>query len=120
MANKKSSIILGRKFNDEFISALKKLTKMNHSPLEIESELSYTEFRNTLFCLGFIQTLESMQSEASQLSSLWKLLNECNGVTNEAMITTKNKVKTLGLYNFLSYLQSIELLVDYEYLEKQR
>jgi len=49
------------------------------------------------------------------MNSLWTMLAEMRGED-----PLPSKIMSLSLYNFLCYLQSLELLIDYEHLENIR
>ncbi len=87
--NTKSSIIIGKKFNEEFVQTVQTITSWKPKPAptssihsriweHISPEINFTEFRNILFCLGFIKSLDHQQTEASlsQVNQLWVTLAE--------------------------------------------
>lgn len=138
--NNKSNNILANKFKDEFHQAVQTLSKPANSDLYaveetpsrnsemsfanntmrlrgISEALNFQQTRNILYCLGFTKNLEGsvnvvmtgkVEKRINPLQSIWSLL-EMTGLDPDSK---KGSIKTVGLFNFLSYLQSIDFLVQ--------
>jgi len=101
-AIKKSSSILINKFKKEFSQSLRQLSQEGKEKIvhphdcfftNIETvNITFLEFRNIVYCLGFV---DSLQKDCDLLNQVWNLLK---------VEKYQATIKAESLFNFLCYL----------------